>query len=211
LWGSRATQYASSQGNSWRLPRSKGGPVRLMVGHRLKGTSLLLTGDLVEGRAHLDRAITLYDPIKHRALATRFGQDVGVAILSWRLLALWLLGYPEKARADTDQALEHAREIGQAAALMYALALTPYTDLLGGNHVAGSAKADELVRMADEKGASLWRAYGKAIHGWVLAVTGKPSDAVEIVSSSITAPQNRGWRNLLLVVKPKTVLKWHQP
>ena len=37
---------------------------------------------LREGRAHFDRAIALYDPAEHRPLATRFGQDVRVAILS---------------------------------------------------------------------------------------------------------------------------------
>ena len=38
-----------------------------------------------------------------------------VAILSYRSLALWLLGYPEAALADAERALKHAREIGQAA------------------------------------------------------------------------------------------------
>ena len=85
------------------------------------GNSLLFTGDIAEGRAHLDQAIALYDPAEHRPLATRFGQDSGVAILSFRSLALWLLGYPEAALRDADDALKNAREMGQAATLMYAL------------------------------------------------------------------------------------------
>ena len=76
-----------------------------MIGHRLMGTSLLFTGDIAEGRAHYDQAIALYDPAEHRPLATRFGQDVRVAILSYRSWALWLLGYPEAALADADHAL----------------------------------------------------------------------------------------------------------
>ncbi len=95
--------------------------VPLMIGHRLMGTSLLFTGDIAAGRGHLDQAIALYDPAEHRPLATRFGQDVGVAILSFRSWALWLLGYPEAALRDADDALKDAREIGQAATLMYAL------------------------------------------------------------------------------------------
>jgi hypothetical protein len=55
--------------------------------------SLLFTGDMAEGRAHLDQGIALYDPTEHRPLATRFGSDVRVAILCYRSLALWLLGY----------------------------------------------------------------------------------------------------------------------
>ena len=66
--------------------------VPLMIGHRLMGHALLLTGDIAEGRAHYDRAIALYDPVKHRPLAMRFGVDIRVAILPFRSLALWVLG-----------------------------------------------------------------------------------------------------------------------
>ncbi len=37
--------------------------VPLMVGHRLMGSSLLMTGDVPEGRAHLDQAVALYDSL----------------------------------------------------------------------------------------------------------------------------------------------------
>ena len=92
-----------------------------MIGHRLMGLSLLHTGDIADGRAHLDRAITLYDPAEHRPLATRFGQDVGAASLSWKSLASWLLGHPEAALADAERALKVAREAGHSATLMYVL------------------------------------------------------------------------------------------
>ena len=58
------------------LAEKQGATVPLMIGHRLMGISLLFTGDVAEGRAHLDQAIALYDPAEHRPLATRFGQDV---------------------------------------------------------------------------------------------------------------------------------------
>ena len=59
------------------LAEKQGTTVPLMIGHRLMGMSLLHTGDFAESRAHFDRAIALYDPAEHRALATRFGQDSG--------------------------------------------------------------------------------------------------------------------------------------
>ena len=104
--------------------------VPLMVGHRLMGTSLMSTGDIAPGRAHYDQALALYDPAAHRPLATRFGQDVGVAILCYRSRDLWLLGYPEAALADAEHALKDAREIGQAGTLMYALGHLPLTHIL---------------------------------------------------------------------------------
>ena len=70
--------------------------------HRLMGSSLMFTGDIVEGKAHFDLAIALYDPSEHRVLASRFGQDVAVNILSGRSWAFWVLGYPEAAIADSS-------------------------------------------------------------------------------------------------------------
>ena len=166
--------------------------VQLMVGHRLMGTSLLLTGDIAQGRTHLDQALALYDPAEHRPLATRFGQDIRVAILGHRSMALWAFGYAEAALADTEQALRDAREISHAATLMYALYNTSLTHILGGNYAAAKAEADELVALADEKGALLWKAWGMMNQGCVLALTGKASDAVHKITSGITAVRPTG-------------------
>ena len=83
--------------------------------------ALSLMGDFVDGKEHYDRALAIYDPAEHRPLTTRSGRDVGVTLLSVRSACLWTLGYPAAARNDAERALNEAREIGQAATLMYAL------------------------------------------------------------------------------------------
>jgi predicted ATPase len=178
------------------LAEKKGATVPLMVGHRVMGISLLCTGDIELGRAHFDRAIGLYDPAAHRPLATRFGQDNRVAILAYRSHALWYLGYPASALTDTDQALSYAREIGQAATLMYALFHASFAQIYCGNYATANAVIDELIAFADEKGAPFWKAHGRLNQGCVLAVTGKVSDAVHVITSGVPALRStgaRGW------------------
>jgi hypothetical protein len=92
-----------------------------MVGHRLISTSLMFTGDLEQGRTHLNRALALYDPAEHRSLAARFGQDIRVASLFYRALALWMLGFPKAAVAESVEAVKGARELDQAGTLMITL------------------------------------------------------------------------------------------
>jgi class 3 adenylate cyclase/predicted ATPase len=175
------------------LAEKQGATVPLMIGHRLMGTSLLVTGGIAEGRAHLDQAMSPYDLAEHRPLATRFGQDHGVTILSNRSLALWLLGYPEAALADSDQALRDAREIGQAATLMFALVITSfYTHVPCGNYAAAMAQLDEAVALAGEKGALLWKALGISVQGSLFALTGKAPDAIQMITSGITASRSTG-------------------
>jgi class 3 adenylate cyclase/predicted ATPase len=166
--------------------------VPLMIGHRIVGSSLLFTGDIAEGRGHFDQALALYDPAEHRSLATRFGQDTRMTLLSYRSLALWLLGCPEAALSDADEALKNSREIGQAATLMFALRITQTTYGLCGNRVATAAHAQELVALAEEKGAPFWKAFGMMNQGSVLALTGRASGATEMLISGIAAYRTTG-------------------
>ena len=163
-----------------------------MIGHRLMGNSLFLTGDLTEGRAHFDQALALYDPAEHRVLAARFGQDIRVAILCNRSWALWLLGYPDAALADVDHALEDAREIGQATTLLYALLHVSVTDIHCGNYATATAVLDELTALAGEKGALFWNVHGTAQQGCLFSLTGKDSDAIKMLTSGFIAIRSTG-------------------
>jgi predicted ATPase len=164
----------------------------LMLGHRLMGLSLLHTGDIAGGRTHLDRAITLYDFAEHRLLATRFGQDIGAATLCWKSLAYWLLGHPQAALADTEQALKVAREIGHSATLMYVLNFSAWTHILCGNYAAANALVDEFNALKDQTGSMFWAAWGMMQQGCILALTDKASDAVHTIDSGVTAMRSTG-------------------
>jgi class 3 adenylate cyclase/tetratricopeptide (TPR) repeat protein len=176
------------------LAEKQGQTVPVMIGHRLMGNSLTITGDISKGRAHYNQAFALYDPATHRTLATRFGQDVGVSTLVYRALARWMLGYPEAALADADHALEDARDSGHAGTLMYAQFHTSLTNVLCGKYAAASAQSSEVVRLADEKGAALWKALGTMQKGCVVALSGKASEGIQMMTSGITMYRSTGSR-----------------
>jgi predicted ATPase len=174
------------------LAEKQGATVPVMIGHRLMGISLLCTGAIAQGRAQFDHAIALYDPVKHRPLATRFGQDALVATLSVRSWALWMLGFPSGALADTKHALKDAREIGDAASLMFALYHASSRHITRGNYAAAYAVTDELAALADKKGSFAWKLNGMLVRGCLLSLTGKASDAVHVLTSGMTAARSAG-------------------
>jgi class 3 adenylate cyclase/predicted ATPase len=198
LYGFWATHYVAFNGDVLRelavqflgLAEKQKAVVPLMVGHRLMGATLVFTGNVAEGRAHYDQAIALYDPAEHRPLALRFGQDVGVTILSFRSQALWFLGYPEAAHTDAEHALQAAREIGHAGTLMYALSIAPLTLFLSGDYGQASTLAEKVIALADERGVLFWKALGTINRGCILAMTGSSADAVQTITSGIS-----GWRS----------------
>jgi hypothetical protein len=135
--------------------------------------------------------MALYDPVRRR-IATRSGHDFEVVILSFRSWAQWLLGYPEAALADADHALKTAREIGHAAILMEALSTPAMTHTLCGNYSKANAQLDELVALANEKGALYWKAIGMMQQRTLLALTGKASEAVRMITSRIAEVRPSG-------------------
>src|SRR5262245_61303573 len=221
LYGPWATSYVAFNGDIMRelaarfmtLAEKQGATVPLMIGHRMVGLSLLSTGGIAQSRAHLDRSITLYDPPAHRSMATRFGHDNRVAALIYRSWALWMLGYPEAALADAERALKHARELGQAATLMLGLCFTSLTYSLCGSYSAANARLDENRALANEKGAALWKAFGKLSQGCGLALTGKSSDAAQTITAGLAEFRATGstfWTPLFLSYLAKAYAELRQ-
>src|SRR6516225_1431432 len=202
LYGVWAASYVAFNGDVTRelasqfvaLAEKQDQVIPLMIGHRLIANSLMLTGDIAKGREQYDQAFAFYDPAKHRSLATRFGQDVGVSIFVYRALAQWMLGYPDTALADANHALVDARAGGQAGTLMYAQFHTSLTNVLCANYAAATAQSDEVVRLADEKNAAIWKALATMQKGCVLALSGKASEGIQMITSGITTYKSTGSR-----------------
>jgi class 3 adenylate cyclase/predicted ATPase len=183
------------------LAEAQRATIPLMIGHRLLGTSLLFCGEPAKARTLFDQVLAHYDPDKHGYLATRFGYDVEVVTLSYRGLGLWVLGYPDAALRDADHAATAARVRSPIIGNMLT-ALTPgsWPQIYCGNYGAANARAHETIALAD-KSASLWKAGGMLNKGWVLALTGAPFEAIQLISTGIASLRSmnqRAWLPLFL-------------
>jgi predicted ATPase len=103
--------------------------------------------------------------------------------------------------ADNTHALTEAREIGHATNLMYALSFASSTQIHRGNYATAKAFTDELIALADRRGALLWRTYGMLWRGCTLIMTGNAKDAVQTITSGLAAYRSTGaalWLPLFL-------------
>src|SRR5262249_8955747 len=165
-----------------------------MTGHRMMGIVQLYRGELADARMHFDKAMDLYNPADRDELATRFGYEPAVATLSYRANALWFLGFPDAALSDVEQAIKQAREIRHAATLMYGLTLTAFALIHCGNYASAKRNSDKLISFEDKKGAFVWKALGMIWEGWLLLLAGNALDAVQLITSGISAYRSTGGR-----------------
>jgi class 3 adenylate cyclase/predicted ATPase len=202
LYGLWVPNYVGSNGKVMRelaaqflaLAQKGNATAPLMIGHRIMGISAACRGDIAEARTHFDHAMDLYDPAAHRPLAMHFSVDASVSVLCYRSWVLWFLGYPDAALKDADLAISVAREMGQAATLMYALFHGSLPHMWCGSYTAAKANVHELVVLADQKGTMHWIAEGIRVRGYLSALTGNFTDAVNLIAPGIAAYRSTGAR-----------------
>ena len=103
-----------------------------------------------------------------------------------------MLGYPEAALADAEQAVKDARENGQAATLMYALLHVSVPYIHCGNYEIATAVINEVAALADEKGSLFWKPHGMAQQGCLFGLTGKASNAIQMLTTGIATFRSTG-------------------
>ena len=200
LYGFWVANYVAFNGDTMRelasefvtLAEERQTTLPLVTGHRLMGASCLHSGEIATARMHLDKAIELYEPTEHRHGAVLFGQDVRVAALFYRSLALWQLGYPDAAIRDAARSVVDARDAGQAATVMAALAITSLTHIQCGNYGLAKEQLDGVCTLADEKSAMFWKVGTMLLIGCVSVLRGKAADGVQTIGSGLQAWRSTG-------------------
>jgi len=75
---------------------------------------------------------------------------------------------------------------------MLALAFAPFAYIACGKYEQANSYLDELVILADDKGALFWKALGQAYQGCIMALTGHSSKAVQLINSGIAGYRSTG-------------------
>ena len=128
---------------------------------------------------------------------TRFGQDVGVANLAYRSLAVLALGYPDAARKDTENAVQNARGIGHDATLILALIYKALVHMQCGFFDTTNDCIDEFAALVERTGAVFWQVGAKLSRACILVHVGKNVEATQMLSSNLVAFRSMGTKMLM--------------
>ncbi len=128
-----------------------------LQGHRLSGVLDVMFLDLESAKDNLRKAVALYDPEQDRGLALRYGQDPGVAALSFLATAHALCGERAKSLALSEQALALADDIGHKFTRVYGLWwAVGMPTLIQRDHDRGAKAAAEIVELSKAEGFVAW-------------------------------------------------------
>ena len=162
------------------------GPAAAMV-------SRFFLGQLDAAREHADRVLALYDPQRAERWIQLTGHDlrtfVGVYSCQW----IWMQGYPEQASRVRDEARAHARGIGHAFNLTWAVTFGAYVFAYRHEPDRMLERLDEADRLAREHGlAFIAQVSVPQATGLARLHAGRPQDAVGLLRRGIESWTNVG-------------------
>jgi predicted ATPase/GTPase SAR1 family protein len=98
-----------------------GDPHLRMIGEWSLGAALFHLGELEDGHAHLEKALTLYDPAFHGARVWETGIEPGIFCRCELSRTLTMRGFPDAGLAAVQEAVTAARALDHPQPLAFAL------------------------------------------------------------------------------------------
>ena len=188
--GELKTAYDQGQ-QCLAIAQHEANPVLLLWAHFMLGQTVFHLGEPASARDHLEQGMVLYDPQKrrtHRAL-----QDPGIACLSYRALALWVLGYPDQALKTSRDALNLAHKLHHPFSLMYALYIAAVISQLLGKVEETQQRAEAANALCTEYGGQpFWSAWGPMLRGWALSEREKIEEGIAEERRGLVAYSSTG-------------------
>jgi predicted ATPase/class 3 adenylate cyclase len=132
------------------LAEASGQADLVLQANTLTGWGLFYLGELREARAHLERALSLYDPEAHRPLATLYNGEPAMSASGVLAHVLWLLGYPDQALAMSRFSLQRIEGLGHLHSEIMANAVSTYLHDLRREPSVTLERAEATIRLGQE-------------------------------------------------------------
>ncbi|WP_254508371.1 serine/threonine-protein kinase [Anatilimnocola floriformis] len=168
------------------LARQLNAPDLGLQAHQALGLTALCRGRPADSLKHVEQVATLYDPQRHRAHAFHFGQDPGVICKAYGAIALWLLGFPDAAQRQSEEAIAMSQDLSpNSQAVAYQFAAMVFH--LCRNPQRSRECAEACAAISGEHGFSFWLAGSTVIGGWALAASGDLQVGLDRLKQGMTA------------------------
>ena len=152
-----------------------------LIGHTQVAAAELYQGRFSSSFAHAERALTLYDPERHRGLVRVLGTDQSAAAFIYTASNLWALGWPSRALSRAEEAVAFARRLDHPFSLGFAIAFAAAVDWWRGDHLQQQARGAEVIALSEALSFPLWLGVGHALRGAARVAGGDAAGLAEVV------------------------------
>ncbi|MBX7194788.1 MAG: AAA family ATPase [Sandaracinaceae bacterium] len=164
-----------------------------LFGHAAMMVQRLLQGDLLASREETEIVLARYDPRRAERWIQLTGHDLRTFVEVYACQLTWMLGYPDQARRASDASTEHARTVGHAFNLVWALTFSAYAYAYARDAAGLDAHLEEAQRLAEEQALAFISLVSvPQARGVGEILEGRPKQAIELLRRGIDGWTSRG-------------------
>ena len=153
----------------------------LLAAHHAQWSTNLGLGDLTTACEHAREGVALYRREEHHVHAFLYaGHDPAVCAMCTEALALWMRGYPDRAKIQAEQSLRLSHELSHAPTLAYALTYITLVHQFRREIAQMQEHLDAMLQLAGELHLQGYLATGGMLQAWAQASLG--GDATERIA-----------------------------
>jgi tetratricopeptide (TPR) repeat protein len=136
---------------------------------------------------HFEKALALYDPVRHRDDSFLYALNPGVAMPCFAAWALWFLGRTDEAVKRMDEAVALAVELSEPHGLAHAQLFASVLHQFRGDHRMTQRYAEAVSELSQAHGLVLYGAMANVMKGWVLSEQGREEEGIERMRDGLAA------------------------
>ena len=160
--------------------------------HRALISSYYPLGDFTRARTHEECGLSLYDRSSYRSHSFIYGHDPALTILVYGGWTHWTLGYAERARERSRQAVGLAQELSHPFNLAHTYACSSMIHQFCGEATIVEERSAAAIELATERGYPYWLAMATVWHGWALTQRGEMEQGIEEMQRGLGSLQTIG-------------------
>jgi len=168
-----------------QIAQEKQEPTLFLPAHRMLGASLFNLGEFVLAWEHIQQGVTVYNAHPFLSSPLLYGQDNGIACLSYASWVLCLLGYPDQALQQSLETVDRAQKLAHPFSLVFALCWAAALHQFRRESQAALERAEAAIALGTEYRFMHWLTWGTILKGWALAMQDDAETGVKLIRQGL--------------------------
>ena len=175
-----------------RLAERSTDPVILFTARGTAGVYAFYRGEFTRACEELTRAREWYETEGHRSFIRKYGYDAGINALAFHMWALWMLGFPDRARTLCDEMLSIADATVNPAGLTWALGFAGNLARDRGDVSRVFELTNRSIAVATEQKLHFWLGPAFVTQGWANVQEGRIDEGIAQIQQGLAVYETIG-------------------